>query len=110
MGRKIRVPMAAVDGMRYREDDFEGLALSGRHVFCPQPDEAPHVVGKVGEPDLHAGSRKATPSGSRRGDRRASMTSTGPKLKASFGIKFRSRLQLTRRARAQPGQLQKQRR
>ena len=45
--------------MHYREDDFEGLALSGRHVFCPQPDEAPHVVGKVGEPDLHAGSRKA---------------------------------------------------
>ena len=50
---------AGVDGMRYREDDFEGRALSGRHVFCPQPDEAPHVVGKVGEPDLHAGSGKA---------------------------------------------------
>ena len=50
---------AGVDGMRYREDDFEGRALSGRHVFCPQPDEAPHVVGKVGEPDLHAGLGKA---------------------------------------------------
>jgi hypothetical protein len=44
------------------------------------------------------------------GQPEAGMTSTGPKLKASFGIKFRSRLQLKRRARAQPAQLQKQRR
>jgi hypothetical protein len=36
--------------MGYRETGFEGLALSGRHVFCPQPDEAPHVVGKVASP------------------------------------------------------------
>src|SRR5512133_2263626 len=36
-----------------------GLRPSGRQVFRPQPDEAPDVVGKIGEPDLHAGSREA---------------------------------------------------
>ena len=36
-----------------------GLRPSGRQVFHPQPDEAPDVVGKIGEPDLHAGSRRS---------------------------------------------------
>src|SRR3954453_8827724 len=51
-----------------------------------------------------------TQFGSRKGDRRASTTSTGPGRQASFGIKLRSRLQVKRTARAQPWQLLKQRR
>src|SRR4051812_40570020 len=51
-----------------------------------------------------------TQFGSRKGDRRASTTSTGPGRQASFGIKLRSRLQVKRTARAQPWQLRKQRR
>ena len=49
-GVKIRAQMQPLMEWVIAKTVFEGLAPSGRHVFCPQPDEAPHVVGKVASP------------------------------------------------------------
>ena len=54
MGLKIRVPMQALMECVIAKTISRGLR-SHAGTYCPQPDEAPHVVGKVGEPDLHAG-------------------------------------------------------